>query len=438
MPKYFYKYFIIIMLSDKQIKSLQAKEKHYYTTDDTGRRGYGRLAVRTYPNGNKVFYLLYTFKKKRKYLPLGIYPTMPLKSARKLSQNYGQLIFDGHDPREQIEQELAKAEVARELARVKLLEGSVGEMFTLFVARTERERSSEYYKAIKRLLLGDALKILGTDTKPNTITEDHILSVIRPIVGRGSLVMANRARSYLHAAFAFGIEYDRSTTRPEDGVLFNLNHNPVSTIAKTLKKEPVSDRALSGDELSQFWKIIEESQIAVERKILLKLLIVFGGRRVNEVIQAPWSEFDLEAATWDRPANRDKKGHSAVMPLGKKALELLRELHTITEHNTYLFGDKPPTDYAVNQTVKRLINGRMEHFTPKNLRATAKTLMGSIGISKENRDRYHGHALTDVSSVHYDKYNYLAENKEVVRRWELYLNDTLKGLEHTIKMRIIA
>ena len=426
------------MLSDKQIKALQAKDKHYYTTDDNGRRGYGRLAVRTYPNGNKVFYLLYTFDNKRKYLALGSYPTMLLKIARELSQKYGQLVFDGHDPREQIERELAEAEVVREHARVKSLEGSVGEMFTLFVAKAGRERSSEYYKALKRLLLGDALKILGSDTKPNTITEGNILSVIRPIVARGSLVMANRARSYLHAAFAFGIEYDRSTTRPEDGVLFNLNHNPVSTIAKTLKREPVSDRALSGEELAKFWQLIEASQIADERKLLLKLLIVFGGRRVNEVIQAPWSEFNLNTATWDRPATRDKRGHSAVMPLGKRALELLHELHGITGNSTYLFGDNPPTDYAINQTVRRLTDGKMEHFTPKNLRATAKTLMGSIGISKENRDRYHGHALTDVSSVHYDKYNYLAENKEVVRRWELYLNDILKGLEHNPKLRIVS
>jgi hypothetical protein len=46
------------------------------------------------------------------------------------------------------------------------------------------------------------------------------------------------------------------------------------------------------------------------------------------------------------------------------------------------------------------------------LRRTAKTIMGRLGVSKEIRDRLQNHAATDVSSKHYDRYDYLAEKKQ--------------------------
>jgi integrase len=237
--------------------------------------------------------------------------------------------------------------------------------------------------------------------------------------------MANRTRSYLHAAFAFALQFDLSPQRKENDPLFNLQFNPVTAVPKALKSEKPSDRALTEQELADFWQLISSSQLAPERKILLKLIITLGGRRVNEVIKAPWSEFNLEEKLWYRSAKRDKKGKYVLMPIGKMAEDLLFELQKYTGNKTFLFGSTPPTDYAINQTVQRLIKGKIDHFTPKALRATAKTLMGKIGISKEARDRYHSHALNDVSSKHYDKFDYLDQKKEVVHQWESFLTDII-------------
>jgi hypothetical protein len=43
------------------------------------------------------------------------------------------------------------------------------------------------------------------------------------------------------------------------------------------------------------------------------------------------------------------------------------------------------------------------------LRRTWKTLAGNAGISKEMRDRLQNHSKGDVSSRHYDRYDYLVE-----------------------------
>ena len=49
-----------------------------------------------------------------------------------------------------------------------------------------------------------------------------------------------------------------------------------------------------------------------------------------------------------------------------------------------------------------------------------------IGISKEIRDRIQNHALQDVSSRHYDRYEYLEEKRQAVKVWNDYLEDILK------------
>jgi hypothetical protein len=43
--------------------------------------------------------------------------------------------------------------------------------------------------------------------------------------------------------------------------------------------------------------------------------------------------------------------------------------------------------------------------------------MGEAGISKEMRDRLQGHAMQDVSSKHYDRYDYLPEKTAAADQW---------------------
>jgi integrase len=66
-------------------------------------------------------------------------------------------------------------------------------------------------------------------------------------------------------------------------------------------------------------------------------------------------------------------------------------------------------------------------FVPRDLRRTFKTLTGKAGISKEVRDRLQNHALTDASSLHYDKYDYLKEKRKAMDIWNDYLNNILSN-----------
>ena len=60
----------------------------------------------------------------------------------------------------------------------------------------------------------------------------------------------------------------------------------------------------------------------------------------------------------------------------------------------------------------------MEPWVARDLRRTVKTRMGEIGIPKWIRDHIQNHAKVDVSSKHYDRYDYLAEKRDALESWE--------------------
>ena len=84
--------------------------------------------------------------------------------------------------------------------------------------------------------------------------------------------------------------------------------------------------------------------------------------------------------------------------------------------------DKPPSDNAINQMCGRYAKETgAPIFTPRDLRRTWKTLAGKAGLSKEIRDRLQNHVSGDVSSKHYDRYDYMNEKRAAMDQWCAYL-----------------
>lgn len=69
----------------------------------------------------------------------------------------------------------------------------------------------------------------------------------------------------------------------------------------------------------------------------------------------------------------------------------------------------------------------VDSFIPRDFRRTFKTLGGQLKITKEIRDRIQHHALHDVSSVHYDRYDYNEEKLEALLKWENKLKEIMNS-----------
>ena len=74
------------------------------------------------------------------------------------------------------------------------------------------------------------------------------------------------------------------------------------------------------------------------RRVLIatKLLMITGVRTI-ELRATLWSEFDLDNAIWEIPAERMKMRKAHLVPLSTQELDLLNELKVMTGNYHYVF-----------------------------------------------------------------------------------------------------
>lgn len=432
-------------LTDKAIRALKPRDGSYYVKDDTGRRGEGRLCVKVDPNGSKTFYFHYFFDGKRKFFPIDKFPAISLADANLKKEEYSGMLRDGYDIREYLLRQQAKVELKKleevQAAREEELKGSVSQLFEDYTSQMDRD-GKRTHAAVLAALRKDAIPVLGEDLKAKDVKAHHIKLVLSKLIKRGAVVYSNRIRSYLSAAFNYGIKHDNDPANLERETLYFIEHNPVLAVPRQ-NVEKARERDLSADELKRFWCDLPKAWFSKEVEIAVKLCFATGGQRPNEVLEAEWNEIDMDRAVWELPSTKTKNKRAHVVPLNHLAIFLLEELAPITGHTKYLFpnqlrNNEPMTSRTMSKAIQRYCEGEhiqdkekrkqwsFERFVPRDIRRTCKTRMGEIGLSKEIRDRIANHALSDVSAKHYDRYDYLREKKQALDAWGSWLELTIE------------
>ena len=115
---------------------------------------------------------------------------------------------------------------------------------------------------------------------------------------------------------------------------------------------------------------------------------------------------------------------SPLFFLTDSAIAALNILKMAETGSKYIFAHRTdPGKHYLTQSFahslrKFIAKSGFRKFVPRDVRRTAKTLMGEIGISKEVRDKLQNHSMQDVSSKHYDRYDYMKEKREAIELWE--------------------
>lgn len=428
--------------TNKYIQSLPAKKTSYYQADLSAKRGVGRLVIKIYPSERKRFYFRYYRDKKREFIPIGDFPSTSLIEANNKANFYTQQITQGIDPIDYIEQQEAeKKQLEFEEKQKADAEAKRGSVLQLMQGYTQdmKQRGKRSYEAVMEALERDVIPILGANTKASDVTPDDIKFVISRLIRRDAVVQSNRIRSYIMSAYNYGIRHDNDPAYLDREALFGITQNPVSGIPRQ-NVEQAGDRDLSAKEIAVFWNDLSKGGFMKEVELCIKLCFSTGGQRPNEILLCDWSEVRLDDGILDLPASKTKNGRPHVVPLTPLSIELLQELYQLTGNSPYLF----PSRYAGKGRIKPNSVGRAvrryckkeqidgmnniffdNKFVPRDIRRTVKTRMGEIGISKEIRDRIANHAFTDVSSKHYDRYDYLIEKREALEIWCDWLSDTV-------------
>lgn len=401
-------------------------------------RGQGVFVAKILNNKDIDFYFVYFIERKEKSKKIGRYGStlgkLTLAQAkaefRKLSSTYN----SGVDPKvQELENAQKLAEEKRiqgEIERKKEMQGSFGQLSEFFLDHLEKNRSVKHFRDV-RSAFNNNLPTIDLSKKACDITKTDIKQILHRIVERGSEVMANRMRSYLSAMFEYGIRFDDSVESVERGINFFIEANPVSPIQKIVQNEKKGERSLTEEEVRLFWRALNKSKMSIFRITAFKLILLTGSR-VGEIAGLRWDEIDYKEKTIQLPSTRTKNKLPHLIPINEVMLSIIN--NTPEFNKTYLFPAEnnlePLKPDGFSQAITRLLKRiDIDKFVPRDLRRTFKTLTGKAGISKEIRDRLQNHSLQDVSTLHYDMYDYLKEKREAMAIWNDYfmkiLNDEI-------------
>ena len=431
--------------TDSYLIGLKPEATPFKRRDNADVKGFG---IQVSTGGTKTFFLSCTISGKSTYINLGRY-TPPIRKSdtnkeaapsnlverREYARKLRSLAENGEDPREWIRNQ-------DDTTTKGSFDDLLGAYLTSlgFVSKATLEPMTLKARAMAESSMRrsaiHANQIFERDIKPsidvtlpaNAITAEMVTTALRKIVLRGALTQANRAHSYLHAAFQHGLEFDNDPSSGSDAMRFYLSVNPVTNVKRPQKNESEGETNLTANEIKILWKKLDSySGMSVDSIAAIRLLLVTG-QRVETVLEAPWDEFDFERQIWEIPAGRMKAKRSHVVPLHPMAIDILKRQIEIHDSTLVFPGGKNSEKPMINNSLSRAVSRfcereKFKKFTPRDLRRTWKTRAGEIGISKSDRDRVQAHALrADVSSKNYDRYDYFTEKKAAMDAWCEYLH----------------
>jgi integrase len=262
-------------------------------------------------------------------------------------------------------------------------------------------------------------EIIGPNRVANQITSKDIIAAIRPTYAAGHASMADHMRGYVRSAFGWAIksQNDYRAHRPDH---YRLIFNPAENIP-TEPKVP-GDRWLSLDELRAFWNwqgTQHANRNTDPRNYTALRFLMLTGQRSEEIARLSAGIINRDLMVIDWPKTKNGKAH--VLPITDLMMSLLDGVEP-NQHGL-LFPSEVFPERCISDQTMRFICVRYckatgaKRFSPRDLRRTWKTWAGHAGLSKEERDRLQNHAPRDVSSVHYDRYDYLKEKRSAMERW---------------------
>ncbi|WJY16322.1 integrase arm-type DNA-binding domain-containing protein [Pectobacteriaceae bacterium CE90] len=396
-----------ILLTDSKIKGIKPKESAYYVWQAAATRGTGRLGIKVYPSGRKVFVYKYHKNGARKFLSLGDYPHLSLADAT------------------------AKAlEAAANVSApepVVFEHATVQQLFDDYIADQKRLERRSYDKTENRLKQVLATGYISPDISAKDVTPDHIKRVLADFIKRGVLAGANKVRTSLHAVFNFGLFADNDPANINGKVKYGLDRNPVSVVPAQKGADKALDRFLTWDELTQLLQLLDVSDIVCpinpDFARLALLCLYTGGQRPWELMTNTCDNWDKKGKTLTVPPHISKNGDYHVVALCPCAICILETQERLHPGSPFLFPAETKEGHLLSaefskQLRKLCLKTEIAAFTPRDIRRTFKTLAGEMGISSELRDIVQNHKRPGVSRKHYDRYDYLKEKREVIALWE--------------------
>lgn len=427
---------------------LTAREVDTAKSDKDRMIGAGNgLYLEVMKSGLKRWWFRYKVQGKTRKMPLGYYPDVSLAKARELTAIHRSGLRDTDNPRDPLEarreeaekaeqhrfaEELAQAAIAAEAAK-QAARMTFNDLFMRW-KKTQLHERKDGGAEIERAFTKDVLPKLGA-LYADEVNRQIIASVLHEIAERGAKRMANRTLSDLRQCFGFAIGA---------GLLEN---DPTSHLKKAAfgGKEVERDRILSYAELRHLLQqALPNCNLSHKAKSAV-LVLISTATRVGELLRAKREHINLDTMEWTIPGENSKNEKPHIVHLSPFAAQSLQDLLTVMDHPVWLFPDRSGGSHVCVKTLTKQIGDRQTtspmsgrskvthalelvggRWTPHDLRRTAATIMGDLGVRPDVIEKCLNH--TDENKVRktYQRQTMIPERKDAFDR----LGVRLSGLAH--------
>ncbi|HFO6716722.1 TPA: tyrosine-type recombinase/integrase, partial [Escherichia coli] len=385
-------------LNARQVDAAKPREKAYKLADGAG------LYLEVVPSGSRYWRMKYRFNGKEKRMAFGVYPAVSLAQARALRDDAKKKLAEGIDP------SLAKKEekLVRDVQLNNTFQAVALEWHGTKVSRWSEGYASDIIEAFNK----DIFPYIGQQPV-NEIKQLVLLNVLRRIESRGATEKAKKVRQRCSEVFRYAIVTGRA------------EYNPAADLTSAMSgHESKHYPFLTVEELPDFFKALA-GYTGSPLVVLAARLLILTGVRTGELRGAFWSEFDLEKAVWEIPAERMKMKRPHLVPLSSQALEIVQQLKVMSGQYPLVFpGRNDPrktmSEASINQVFKRI--GYTGRVTGHGFRHTMSTILHEEGFNTAWIETQLAHVDKNAIRGTYNHALYLEGRREMMQWYADYIN----------------
>ena len=399
------------MLTDAKIRNAKYRDALLKLTDSSG------LYLDVRQSGVKLWRYRYRIAGKENVFAIGEYPHVTLADARAERDAARTLVKQGIHPAHNRQVQITSQ--VRENANT--FEAIARE----WIDQRRAKWSGYYLRQVERTLKTDAYPYIGT-LPMRAITSAHVLEIIKRAEKRGAETVAILLRQWCSGIFRFAVATLRADADPA-AALKGAIHRP-----KVEHSKPLARR-----DIPQFLTALESYGGYRTTSIAMRLLMLTFVRTV-ELRGAEWTEFDLDGAEWRIPASRMKMHEPHIVPLSAQAVELLRELHSLTGGQLFLFPNyRRPKTYMTATTLNRALErmGYGGKFSGHGFRATASTMLNEMGYRADLIERQLAHAERNKVRASYNQAEYMPERVAMMQAWANLIEEMANPESKVVPMK---
>ena len=349
------------------------------------------------PSGSRQWVQRLVIQGKRRDMGLGGYPVVTLAQARDKALANRRIARAGGDPRNQS----AAPGVPTFADATRIVHAIHAPSW-----RSAKQRQ-QWINEVSRIVC-PAIGHLPVDA----ITTAQLTAVFEPI-WLTKPVIANRVRQRTEKILDWSVSQGHRPDNPAN-----------SPLKANLPKQPKGRHhsAVPHREVPGAIKTVRASSSGDMVKLAFEFMVLTATRK-GEVLEAQWSEIDMEARTWSIPGSRMKAGREHRVPLSSAAMAILGRVKAMYPMNrSGLVFVSPRGKVLDGNTINKMLAKIGVQASPHGFRSSFRDWCSESEKPRELAEAALAHVNTNATEAAYARSDLFDRRRGLMDQWSEYVS----------------